>query len=167
MYKHKYASVFTHVHLCAGNFSPITVPDCHTELHLLDQSVGKDNTWAEPCKNLPACSLGDLEGIHPLQFPLCAIFFFLRWEWKVRLLLPLIWYFIDPNIGRLSFHYAVGVFCSWAQRTKALQRCFLSSMQLLTVTIFGVQAKLQGSAATLKTLTDESVLTPGGWPPLY
>lgn len=36
LYVHKSACVFTHVGLCTANFSPITLPDCHTELHLLD-----------------------------------------------------------------------------------------------------------------------------------
>lgn len=61
MYAHNCVCVFfTHVHLCTCNFSPITLPDCHSELHLLDQSVGKDNTWAEP-----ACSLWGLDVVHP------------------------------------------------------------------------------------------------------
>lgn len=58
-------------------FQPITLPDHLTELHSHDQSVGKDNTRAGPCQNLPACSLR--LGCHPsldaVQIPLSAIFF--------------------------------------------------------------------------------------------
>lgn len=61
-----YLCVIAYVLLCTGSFSPITLPDCHTVLHLLDQSTRKHNTWAELVKASQRVLWG-LARIHPPQ----------------------------------------------------------------------------------------------------